>query len=212
MPLRTAPRADQTEVDVGFVHGGPRSPRPVSRSSGMAVARPASQRGQHVAVQEARRRMLHPHVNGHRDSTLAASVTSTRTFEPRPSQQRSRSATAAIRRPAPHGRRRPYAAHTRRRTTPHERAAGTTDATRCGYANRCQRSDPLVAGQDGFVVRATEQRKHRKVRLAMTGVSSRVDQHHAVGCPHHVAAPEVAMQPRRTVLVVEIACAATLGN
>ena len=60
-----------------------------------------------------------------------------------------------------------------------------------------QRSHPLVAGDDGVVVRAAEQREHRQVALAVTGVRGRVDQDHPVGRPHHVAAPQIAVQPGR---------------
>ena len=43
----------------------------------------------------------------------------------------------------------------------------------------------------------------------MTAVRGRVDQHYSAWCPHHIAAPQIAVQPRRPVIVVEIACAAT---
>ena len=77
-----------------------------------------------------------------------------------------------------------------------------------------QRAHLLVAGNDGVVVRAAEQREHRQVGLAVTSVRGRVDQHHPVGCPHHVAAPQVAVQPGRFVVVirVEVARAAALGD
>jgi hypothetical protein len=58
-------------------------------------------------------------------------------------------------------------------------------------------------------VRAAEQREHRQVGRAVTGVRSGVDQHHPVGCPHHVAAPQIAVQPGRLVIVVEVARTAT---
>ena len=55
------------------------------------------------------------------------------------------------------------------------------------------------------MVGAAEQREHRQVVLAVTTVRSRIDQHHPVGRPHHVAAPQVAVQPGRRIVVVEVA-------
>ena len=60
----SVPRAEQPEADAGGVHGGDRD---VDRGRllGDRVAGPAAQRVEHVVREEARRRVLHPHVDRH---------------------------------------------------------------------------------------------------------------------------------------------------
>ena len=69
-----------------------------------------------------------------------------------------------------------------------------------------QRPLPLVALDNGVEIRAAEQRQHRQVGLAMAAVRRGVDQHRAAGGPHDVAAPQIAVQPGRRIVVVEITC------
>ena len=68
LTARTAPRAEQAEVDVGGIH---RRDGRLDRDVGVRdrPTGPAPQRGQHVAAQEPLRRMLHPHIDRHRAST-----------------------------------------------------------------------------------------------------------------------------------------------
>ncbi len=60
-----------------------------------------------------------------------------------------------------------------------------------------ERRHLLVALQDGVQQRAAEQRQHRQIGLPVPAVRGRVDHMDpAVRAPQHVAAPQVAVQPR----------------
>lgn len=59
-------------------------------------------------------------------------------------------------------------------------------------------------GEGHVVLPASEHHEHRQVGLAVSGVCGPIDRHHLVWCPHHVFAPQIAMLPRRMVVLVEI--------
>ena len=60
-----------------------------------------------------------------------------------------------------------------------------------------------IAIDNGIGVRTAEQRQHRQVGLAVATVRRGVDQNHAGGRPHHIAAPQIAVQTYRRVLIIE---------
>ena len=61
----------------------------------------------------------------------------------------------------------------------------------------------FIAIDDGIEVRAAEQCQHREVGLAVATVRRGVDQNHASGRPHHIAAPQIAVQTGRRVVIIE---------
>ena len=70
----------------------------------------------------------------------------------------------------------------------------------------------LISVQHRFQIRTSEQGQHRQVGLAVAAVRGRVDQHHTRGRPHDIPAPQIAVQPGRRIVVVEIACPTTLDD
>ena len=66
----------------------------------------------------------------------------------------------------------------------------------------------VITVDDRAKVRTSEQREHRQIGLAMPAVRSGVDEYRSGLGPHHVAAPQITVQPGRTVVVVEVACSA----
>ena len=126
--------------------------------------RPPPQGCQHVAAQKPRSRMLHPDIDRHCDCDSRPTPRGAAEDQQWFSAAR---AQACVR-----------AARSRRRTARRAPAAGRAGAGRCGCASRSQRPHPLVAVEDGVVVRAAEQREHRQVGLAVAAVRGRVDQHH----------------------------------
>ncbi len=61
----------------------------------------------------------------------------------------------------------------------------------------------LVALDDPAQVRATEEREHRQIRFAVAAVRGRVDEDDTARRPQHVAVPQVSVQTRGRIFVVE---------
>src|SRR3954468_14729765 len=68
-----------------------------------------------------------------------------------------------------------------------------------------QRPLRVIALDHRVEVRATEKCQHGQVGLAVPAVGRRVDQYRTARRPHHVSAPEIAVQPRGWIVVIEFA-------